>query len=74
MIDLTPEDDKITFFKVRLMIDKVKKIIYSALIFDKNGSKYNYVLKDFTPNPPVTTDTFTFDSKAHPGVEVVDLR
>jgi len=74
VIDLTPEDDKITFFKVRLMIDKVKKIIYSALVFDKNGSKYNYVLKDLMPNPPITNDTFTFDSKAHPGVEVVDLR
>jgi outer membrane lipoprotein-sorting protein len=74
VIDLTPEDDKITFFKVRLMIDKVRKIIYSALIFDKNGNKYNYVLKTLTPNPPITADTFTFDSKAHPGVEVVDLR
>jgi outer membrane lipoprotein-sorting protein len=74
VIDLTPEDDKITFFKVRLMIDKVKKTIYSALVFDKNGSKYSYVLKDFIPNPPITNDTFTFDSKAHPGVEVVDLR
>jgi len=74
VVDLTPEDEKITFFKIRLMIDKVKKVIYSALIFDTNGSKYNYVLKDLVPNPPVTADTFTFDSKAHPGVEVVDLR
>jgi outer membrane lipoprotein-sorting protein len=74
VIDLTPEDDKITFFKIRLTIDKLKKIIYSALIFDKNGSKYTYVLKTLTPNPPVATDTFTFDAKAHPGVEVVDLR
>jgi outer membrane lipoprotein-sorting protein len=74
VIDLTPEDDKIPFFKIRLKIDKVKKLIYSALIFDKNGNKYNYVLKSFTPNPPLTDDTFTYDAKAHPGVEVVDLR
>ncbi|MDB5109424.1 MAG: Outer rane lipoproteinsorting protein [Mucilaginibacter sp.] len=74
VVDLSPENDKIPFFKIRLMIDKVKKQIYSALIFDKNGNKYNYVLKTFTPNPPVTDETFTFDPKAHPGVEVVDLR
>ncbi len=74
VIDLTPEDDKIPFFKIRLTIDKLKKIIYSALIFDKNGSKYTYVLTGLTPNPPVTADSFTYDAKAHPGVEVVDLR
>lgn len=73
-IDLTPEDDKNDFFKIRLTIDKVKKLIYSVLVFDKNGSKYNYVLKDFTPNPPVTADTFAWDVKTHPGIEMVDLR
>jgi outer membrane lipoprotein-sorting protein len=73
-IDLTPEDSKKTFFKVRLTIDKVKKQIYSALIFDKNGSRYNYVIKNFTPNVKVPESTFTFDQKDHPGVEVVDLR
>jgi outer membrane lipoprotein-sorting protein len=74
LIDLTPESDKIQFFKIRLMIDKAKKQIYSALIFDKNGSKYNYVLKTFIPNPPITEATFVYDSKSHPGVELVDLR
>jgi len=73
-IDLTPEDSKKTFFKVRLTIDKLKKQIYSAMIFDKNGSKYNYVIKSFTPNINVPENTFTFDKKDHPGVEVVDLR
>jgi len=73
-IDLTPEDDKISFFKVRLEIDKAKKQIYSALIFDKNGNKYTYTLKSFVPNVAVPDNTFTFDAKAHKGVEVVDLR
>lgn len=73
-IDLNPEDEKKTFFKVRLLIDKVKKQIYSALIFDKNGNKYTYTLKSFTPNIPVPDNTFSFDPKMHKGVEVVDLR
>lgn len=73
VIDLTPEQDK-EFFKVRLLIDKVKKQLYSATIFDKNGGRFTYTIKTFTPNVPATESTFTYDSKAHPGIEVVDLR
>ncbi|SDE29429.1 Outer membrane lipoprotein-sorting protein [Mucilaginibacter pineti] len=74
VIDLTPEDAKQNIFKVRLLVDKVKKQIYSALLFDKNGNKYNYTVKSFTPNAPVTDNVFAWDAKGHPGVEVVDLR
>lgn len=73
-IDLTPEDTKKSFFKVRLEIDKVKKQIYSALIFDKNGNRYNYVIRNFVGNIQVPDNTFSFDPKMHKGVEVVDLR
>ncbi len=74
IVDLTPEDAKKPFFKVRLTIDKAKKQIYSALIFDKNGNRYTYVIRSFTSNPKVPETIFTFDKKDHPGVEVVDLR
>jgi outer membrane lipoprotein-sorting protein len=74
IIDLTPEDIDKSYFKIRLMIDKVQKQIYSALIFDKSGNKYNYTIRTFTPNVAVPESIFTFDTKAHPGVEVVDLR
>jgi outer membrane lipoprotein-sorting protein len=74
VIDLTPVDSKKTFFKVRLMIDKLKNQLYSAQIFDKNGSKYTYTLRSFTPNYKATESAFTFDKKTYPGVEVVDLR
>ena len=74
VIELTPEDTKKEFFKVRLMIDKVKKQVYSAMIFDKNGSRYTYTIRSFTPNVPVAESIFTYESKSHPGVEVVDLR
>jgi outer membrane lipoprotein-sorting protein len=73
-VDLTPEDDKTSYFKIRLLIDKAKKQIYSALIFEKNGNRYSYTIKGFTPNVKVPESTFTFDPKAHKGVEVVDLR
>ena len=74
VIDLTPEDSKKPFFKVRLSIDKAKKLIYSALIFDKSGSRYTYVIRTFTPNPKLPESIFSFDKKDYPGIEVVDLR
>lgn len=73
-IDLTPTDGKRTFFKVRLQIDKLNKQITNAVIFDKNGNKYTYTIKTFTPNIKVPESTFAFDAKKYPGVEVVDLR
>jgi len=74
VIDLTPTDANKPFFKVRLMIDKLKKQIYSAELFDKNGSRYMYTVRSLTPNPKITDAAFTFDKKEHPGVEVVDLK
>ena len=74
IIELTPEDANKPFFKIRLSIDKVKKQISSAMIYDKNGSRYNYIIRSFTPNVKVPESTFTFDKKNYPGVELVDLR
>jgi outer membrane lipoprotein-sorting protein len=74
VIDLTPEDENKPFFKIRLSIDKAKKQIFSAMIFDKNGSRYNYTVHTLTPNVKVPESTFTFDKKNYPGVELVDLR
>lgn len=74
VIEMTPEDSQKPFFKIRLTIDKARKQIFSAMIYDKNGSRYNYIIRSFTPNVKVPESTFTFDKKNYPGVEVVDLR
>ena len=73
VIDLTPTT-KQSFFKIRLNVDKATKQISNAVIFDKNGSRYTYTIKSFTPNVKVSESIFAFDAKKHPGVEVVDLR
>ena len=73
MIDLSPLDTQKSYFKIRLGIDKSAKQIASVLIFDKNGNKYNYVVKTFLP-VKVPAGTFSFDVKKYPGVELVDLR
>lgn len=74
VIDLTPENEKASFFKVRLMVDKVKNQLYSAMIFDKNGSRYTYTLNTFAPVTGIADAVFSYDKKAHPGAEFVDLR
>ncbi len=74
VIDLTPTDIKRSFFKVRLNIDKITKRISNAVIFDKNGNRYTYLIRTFTPNVKIPESIFAFDAKKYPGVEVVDLR
>ena len=73
-IDLTPNDKAKPYFKVRLAIDKAAKAIQSAIVFDKNGNRYTYEIKKFTPNPDISDAFFSFDTKQYPGIEVVDLR
>lgn len=74
VIDLTPLDSKRSFFKVRLNIDKATKQISNAVIFDKNGNRYTYLIRTFTSNVKIPESTFAFDARKYPGVEVVDLR
>lgn len=74
MIDLTPTDINKSYFKIRLSIDKAAKQIANAVIFEKNGNRYTYHVKNFVPNAKVPESTFIFDAKKYPGVEVVDLR
>ncbi len=73
-IDLSPLDAKTPYFKVKLSIDKIAKQVSSFIVFDKNGSKYTYIIKSFVSNAKVPEATFTFDVKKYPGVELVDLR
>ncbi|MFN3529328.1 MAG: LolA family protein [Bacteroidia bacterium] len=73
-IDLTPTDKNKPFFKIRLLIDQQKLQIVQAVVFDKNGAKYTYSIKNFIPNKPLTDADFVFNKAKYPGVEVVDMR
>ena len=74
VIELTPNDKTKPFSKVKLFIDKTAQNIESATVYDKNGNQYTYAIKKLTPNPDVDDSFFAFDTKAHPGVKVEDLR
>jgi outer membrane lipoprotein carrier protein len=74
IIDLVPEDKNMQFYKVRMKISRKDKTLKNWTIFDKNGNRYLYTIKEFNPNPGVNDAYFTFDKSKYKGVEVVDLR
>ena len=73
VIELMPVSKSKQFTKVELAIDN-SNTITGGNIFEKNGNQYQYEVSGFTANAPLTDAQFSFDAKAHPGVEVVDLR
>ncbi|OJW81680.1 MAG: hypothetical protein BGO69_14300 [Bacteroidetes bacterium 46-16] len=74
VIELTPTNKGKQLSKLELAVDKASKTITGGNIWEKNGNNYQYEISNFTPNPNISDSYFTFDTKAHPGVEVVDLR
>lgn len=75
IINLYPANpDKAKFHTAKLVIDKIDKRIVSMKMMMKDGSVVTYSIKTFESNQPVADASFVFDSKAYPGVEVVDLR
>ena len=73
VIELTPVKKK-NFNKVKVVVDKTKKVLNSLSIFDKNGSTYTYAVNKFETNMPLNESMFTFKASDHPGVEVIDMR
>jgi outer membrane lipoprotein-sorting protein len=74
VINLTPTNKSKQYSKVELMIDKAQSVVAGGKMYEKNGNVYQYSVSGYTPNPALTDNMFTFDTKKHPKVEVVDLR
>jgi len=74
VIELVPNNRTKQVSKIDMLIDKTTDMVVSGTITEKNGNKYQYNISGFTPNTNIPESYFIFDTKAHPGVEVVDLR
>lgn len=72
-LDLTPNEKK-TFDKVQLFVDKDKMDVYSISLYDQSGSVYTYKITTFTPNAPVSDKDFTFNEADYPDFDVIDMR
>ncbi len=75
IVSLFPENpDKKKFHTVKLIIDKVKKQITQVKMMMKDGSTHTYEIKSFATNTEMLDTNFVFNTKAHPGISVEDLR
>jgi len=74
VVDLVPEDKTKQFFKIRITVNKADRNVRSWKIFEKNGNRYTYEIKNLQANFPVTDASFKFDKSKYKGVQVVDLR
>ena len=71
-VELTPIDKSKPFHKVLLHIDQ--SMIYATKVFEKSGNRYTYSINNLKTATVVPDQSFVFDVKKYPGVEVVDLR
>jgi len=73
IVELTPVQKK-NVNKVKVIINKAKKMIDTLSIYDKNGSVYSYIVNKMDVNQNFYDNLFTFKPADHPGVEVIDMR
>lgn len=73
-VELVPNNTKKQFKNVVLLVDKTKNMISGGNITEANGNKYTYTISNFVSNSNIDDHNFSFDTKAHKGVEVIDLR
>ncbi len=74
VIEMSPISKDKQLSKIEISVDKATNMVVGGNVWEKNGNKYQYDISGFTPNANVPDNSFTFDPKAYPGVEVVDLR
>lgn len=74
VVELSPLAAKSNVSKIQIKVAKGDKSVKSWKVWDKSGKRTVFKVDKFLGNVPATDATFTFDTKKHPGVEVVDLR
>lgn len=72
VVEMIPVNNK-SFKKVQLYIDKSSNMISGGNMTDKNGGTYAYSISGVSSSN-VPDAEFTFDTRKHPDVEVIDLR
>ncbi|MDB5232529.1 MAG: hypothetical protein JWN76_3334 [Chitinophagaceae bacterium] len=69
---MMPVDKRKNFKQVTVFVDKAKKLITKAQVIDKSDNKIEFDLRNVNTNAALPDSRFTFDTKKHPGVEVIE--
>jgi len=73
IIDLTPIRRK-SYYKIRFFVDMAKKEVVKIYIYEKDNSTLQYTIEKFTTNMNLSDSFFIFNTSAHKGVQVNDMR
>lgn len=73
-IEFKPKDRNDDFFKLRLSVDVKSPEILRFEAFSRDGSRFALDVISVRKDVKVPTSQFTFQTAAHPGVSVEDLR
>lgn len=73
LIELTPENKEMSFYKIKLYIDPSKNELSWVQVFGKNGTIMTFELFDLKVNNKLSNSFFEFSLKEFPGTEITDL-
>lgn len=73
-IHLFPKDLKAAYSQVKLMIEESTGMPKTVIYIGKDGVIYTVRFTRIMPNLSMSNAEFVFNTKAHPNVEVIDMR
>lgn len=71
-ITLVPVDKRKNFKQVTVFVDKTKNMVTKAQVLDKADNTIEFSLTNINTSAVIPDNKFTFDTKQHPGVEVIN--
>jgi outer membrane lipoprotein-sorting protein len=74
VIELTPVNKDMDFFKIDLSVNQSKNAIVSSKIYERSGMRYTYEINTFTPNVALNDSFFVFQVDEYDGIQVTDTR
>lgn len=74
LIEMTPVNKNLSYYKVKLFIDKKSySILRIQTFYKESGLILTFDIISVKPNIPINDNIFRFDISKYPGIEVIDL-
>jgi outer membrane lipoprotein-sorting protein len=74
IIDLYPKNLEVDYHRIRVHVDKNRKLMRKVKVFSKDGNHYTLIANDIETNIDISENIFKFDKSEYPDVEVIDMR
>jgi len=74
VIEMIPESSKSEYNKMSINIDKTTNLFTSIKLFGKNNINNHLIIRNLQTKTDLPDNTFIFNKKDYPKVEVIDLR